>query len=130
MKMAVSIAEAGLSPDYITRRGIRLLLKGRLKKQLHTDLQETVRLMSEGPLALHTDSANDQHYEVPAGFFEAMLGRRLKYSCGYYDSDNTTLDAAETVMLDQTVRRAGLIDGMNILAVSYTHMTLQTNREV
>ncbi len=115
MRTAISIAEAGLSPDYITRQGIRLLLKGRLRKQLQTDLQETLQLMSEGPLALHTDCANDQHYEVPAGFFESMLGRRLKYSCSYYDSDDTTLDAAETAMLDMTVRRAGLIDGMDIL---------------
>ena len=115
MKTAISIAETGLSPDFITRQGIRLLLKGRLKKQLDIDFQETVRLMSEGPLALHTASANDQHYEVPAGFFESMLGPCLKYSCSYYDSDDKTLEAAEIAMLDTTVRRAGLVDGMDIL---------------
>ena len=115
IKTAIAIAEAGLSPDYITRQGIRMLLKGRLKKQCDTDLRDMVRRMSDGPLALHTESANYQHYEVPAGFFESMLGRHLKYSCSYYSSDETSLDAAETAMLDLTVRRAGLVDGMDIL---------------
>ena len=115
MRTAIAIAEAGLSPDYITRQGIRLLLKGRLKKQCDTDLRDMVRKMSEGPLALHTESANDQHYEVPAGFFETMLGQHLKYSCSYYDSDETTLDVAEKAMLDLTVSRAGLVNGMDIL---------------
>ena len=115
MKAAIAIAEAGIAPDSITRQGIRMLLKGRLKKQGDTDIQDMVRQMSEGPLALHTESANDQHYEVPAGFFESMLGQRLKYSCSYYESEETTLDSAETAMLDLTVRRAGLVDGMDIL---------------
>ena len=115
MKAAIAIAEAGIAPDSITRQGIRMLLKGRLKKQGDTDIQDMVRQMSEGPLALHTESANDQHYEVPAGFFESMLGQRLKYSCSYYENEETTLDSAETAMLDLTVRRAGLVDGMDIL---------------
>ncbi len=115
MKSAIAIAEAGLAPDYMTRQGIRMLLRGRLKDQADTDLVDMIRQMSEGPLAVHTESANDQHYEVPAGFFEAMLGSRLKYSCSYYESDSTTLDEAELAMLELTVNRAGLDDGMDIL---------------
>ena len=36
------------------------------------------------PIAEHTEAANDQHYEVPADFFELVLGPRLKYSCCLY----------------------------------------------
>jgi cyclopropane-fatty-acyl-phospholipid synthase len=32
--------------------------------------------LADSPLALHTDAANRQHYEVPAAFFQACLGRR------------------------------------------------------
>ncbi|MDA0977969.1 MAG: cyclopropane-fatty-acyl-phospholipid synthase [Proteobacteria bacterium] len=115
MKTAIAIAESGYAPDYLTRKGIRLLLKDRLKKQTLTDVSEIVRQMSEGPLALHTDSANAQHYEVPARFFELMLGEQLKYSCSYYEKDGVDLAEAETAMLDKTMSRAGLNNDMDIL---------------
>lgn len=115
MKTAIAIAEAGYAPDYLTRKGIRMLLKDRIKKQQLTEIKEVVRQMSEGPLALHTDSANAQHYEVPACFFELMLGEQLKYSCSFYDTDDASLQAAETRMLELTIDRAGLTNDMDIL---------------
>lgn len=115
MKTAIAIAESGFAPDYLTRKGIHLLLKDRLKKQQITDVSEVVREMSQGPLAVHTDSANEQHYEVPARFFELMLGNQLKYSCSYYMTDRVSLADAETAMLELTITRAGLTDNMDIL---------------
>ena len=115
MKSAIAIAEAGLAPDFIIRQGIRMLLRSRLKNQANSDLADLVRQMSEGPLAVQTGSANDQHYEVPAGFFKLMLGQRLKYSCSLYEQESMSLDAAELAMLDLTADRAGLADGMDIL---------------
>lgn len=76
---------------------------------------------SRGPIAVHADSANDQHYEVPAEFFELALGPRLKYSSALYactregDPGTTDLATAEEAMLDLTCRRAGLEDGMAVL---------------
>ena len=115
MKAAIAIAEAGLVPDFIIRQGIRMLLRSRLKNQANSDLADLVRQMSEGPLAVQTDSANDQHYEVPAGFFKLMLGQRLKYRCSLYEQESLPLDTAELAMLNLTADRAGLANGMDIL---------------
>ncbi len=70
---------------------------------------------SRGPIAVDTDAANDQHYEVPAEFFELALGPRLKYSSALYEPGTTELASAEQAMLDLTCRRAGLEDGMAVL---------------
>ena len=54
-------------------------------------------------------AANEQHYEVPAAFFELVLGPRLKYSaCLLRDSPATTLAEAEEAMLRLTCERAEL----------------------
>ncbi|TVS17057.1 MAG: class I SAM-dependent methyltransferase [Gammaproteobacteria bacterium] len=71
--------------------------------------------LREGPIALATDTANAQHYEVPAVFFETVLGRRLKYSCAYYDAPDVSLDTAEARMLALTCERAGVEDGMQLM---------------
>lgn len=31
------------------------------------------------PIAIETDKAKDQHYELPTAFFKLVLGRNLKY---------------------------------------------------
>jgi cyclopropane-fatty-acyl-phospholipid synthase len=62
-----------------------------------------------------TDTANEQHYEVPSDLFQTFMGPHLKYSCGYWPAPETTLDEAEAAMLELTCKRAGLEDGMDIL---------------
>jgi cyclopropane-fatty-acyl-phospholipid synthase len=59
--------------------------------------------------------ANRQHYEVPAEFFEVVLGRNLKYSSALWDPGTASLDDAEARMLALTCERAGLADGQRIL---------------
>jgi cyclopropane-fatty-acyl-phospholipid synthase len=59
--------------------------------------------------------ANRQHYEVPAVFFEVVLGRNLKYSSALWDPGTASLDDAEARMLALTCERAGLADGQRIL---------------
>ena len=71
--------------------------------------------LAAGPLAVATDAANRQHYELPPEFFGEVLGPRRKYSCCLYPSGVRDLATAEEVMLRQTCRRAGLADGMDIL---------------
>lgn len=68
-----------------------------------------------GPIALVPDLANAQHYEVPAAFFERVLGPHGKYSCCQWDDGIATLAAAEQRMLALTCERAGLRDGMSVL---------------
>jgi len=71
--------------------------------------------LRSSPIAIATDAANAQHYEVPCEFFERVLGPRMKYSCCYWPRTNTTLAEAEDAMLDLFCRRAGVEDGMEVL---------------
>ena len=116
------ILTSGLVPDAIVRFGIRRLLTQRLKdenrgsvesNQAH--LMQFIEATRNGPIALSTDRANEQHYEVPALFFQTVLGKRLKYSSGYWSQTCRTLDQAEEAMLELTCRRAGIQNGQNIL---------------
>src|SRR5205085_8158171 len=71
--------------------------------------------LRNGPLAVATDLANSQHYEVPAEFFETVLGPRLKYSGCLYENEHATLAQAEEAMLALTCGRAEIEDGMDVL---------------
>jgi len=73
------------------------------------------RDMDNYPIAIHTDAANAQHYEVQAGFFEQVLGARLKYSCCYFEHEEEALDAAEENALARSAANADLIDGQEVL---------------
>lgn len=120
--LATELVERGLVPDALVRRGIRGLLERRLADDVPGDPEAreraaaTVRAaMDEAPVAVATDAANRQHYEVPAGFYELVLGRHLKYSSCYYPTGRETLDEAEAAMLALTCRRADLADGQDVL---------------
>ena len=108
--------ERGWVPDALIRPGIRELVRGRLREP-HSDAVKNAvfQQLSQGPVALHTETANDQHYEVPARFFQLTLGPRLKYSCGYYPEPDTSLAEAEEAMLRLYSERARLADAKRIL---------------
>jgi len=119
---ALSWTEAGMVPDSIIRGGIRRLLE-RKRRDINADDPEAaatltnafVDMMNASPVALVPELANEQHYEVPAAFFDAVLGEHHKYSCCYWGGDVGTLDEAEAAALGLTVRRAGIVDGMRVL---------------
>ena len=104
-------------PDTIIRAGIRQLLRDRLQ-QLETEALSTsdfAQMLRQSPVAVNTSDANTQHYEVPTEFFQRVLGKHLKYSCGYWAEKTTTLDQSEEAMLQLTSERAQLADGQKIL---------------
>lgn len=117
MRWAIELAERGLVPDAVLRRGIRRLLRERLR-QIHSEPESEgafAARMREGPLATETRAANVQHYEVPAAFFKAVLGRHRKYSCGYWPDGAASLDDAAGAALELACRRAGVRNGMDVL---------------
>lgn len=67
------------------------------------------------PMAIETESANTQHYEVGTGVLAACLGPRMKYSCCLYPEGKETLAEAEVAMLKSCMDKAELKDGMKIL---------------
>lgn len=116
------LAERGLVPDALLRWGMRRLCAQRLRDERAGGLEaqsarQSARLLelATSPLALHVEAANRQHYEVPPAFFQACLGRRLKYSSCYYPTGHESLDEAEEAMLALYGARAGLADGQDIL---------------
>ncbi|KAL8928009.1 MAG: hypothetical protein Q9208_002084 [Pyrenodesmia sp. 3 TL-2023] len=66
-------------------------------------------------MAIETDAANAQHYEVGTGVLQACLGPRMKYSSCLYPTGTETLGQAEIEMLDTYVERSEVKDGMAIL---------------
>jgi cyclopropane-fatty-acyl-phospholipid synthase len=118
---AVGWAEAGWIPDPLLRWGIRRLCRQRLEEERRSGLPREERMralvaaLRASPVAVATDSANEQHYELPPDFFEAVLGRRLKYSACLFADAHTSLDEAEEAMLALTCERARIEDGMRVL---------------
>jgi cyclopropane-fatty-acyl-phospholipid synthase len=119
----IKLAESGLLPDLALRYGIRRLLRQRLAEAGgHGDLESQQRRyyslldeMKQGPIALRTEAANAQHYEVPTEFYLKSLGKHLKYSSCYWPQGVSGLDAAEEAMLRLSCARAQLEDGQQIL---------------
>ena len=118
----LGLAERGLLPDALLRLGIRRLCTQRLRDEAAADPDAAARrnaaLVDElrrSPVAIHTDAANRQHYELPPAFFLRCLGPRLKYSGCYYPTGRETLGEAEDAMLALYGERAGLADGQDIL---------------
>jgi len=118
----IGLAERGLLPDFLVRLGIRRLCTQRLREQQACDsaaawqrFRKCLDELRQSPVAIHTDAANAQHYELPPRFFELCLGKRLKYSSCYFNDAQASLDAAEEAMLALYAERAQLSDGQHIL---------------
>lgn len=110
------ILDRGLVPDWVIRRAIRRRCAARLElERARKNRKAFLADLRSSPIALHTDLANQQHYEVPPAFFAEVLGPRRKYSCGLWEQGVETLAEAEEAMLDLTCERADLADGQAIL---------------
>ena len=109
-------------PDWLLRIGIRRLLRERLRGENQggtvaqkARLLKFIEELKQCPIALETQAANRQHYEVPTRFYQLCLGARLKYSGALWSDSVSTLDQAEAQMLSLTCARAQLADGQYIL---------------
>jgi cyclopropane-fatty-acyl-phospholipid synthase len=55
-----------------------------------------------------------KHYDIGNDLYEAMLDRRLVYTCAYW-KDARTLDEAQEAKLDLVCRKVGMRPGMRVL---------------
>lgn len=120
--LPIVLAENGWIPEALIRRGIRRLSQDRDQslppkngQDLASYVTAFVQAMADSPVAVLTDKANEQHYELPPEFFEIVLGRQRKYSCCLWEDATRNLDEAEELSLSVTAEHADLQDGQTIL---------------
>lgn len=116
------LLEADRIPDSVIRGGIRQLLRRRLREESRGGIeQQKARLarfvaeLRNSPIAIATDLANRQHYEVPDEFYRIILGPHLKYSGACWPEGVATLADAEETALRITAERARIAPGERVL---------------
>ena len=122
MSYAIKLAESGVLPDALVRKGIRQLTEKRLTEISASDcetgmakLTDFISAMNIAEIASVPELANAQHYEVPAEFFHLCLGKNRKYSSCFWMPDTLDLDEAEELALIQSCDHADIQDGQQIL---------------
>lgn len=123
LSLPIALMERGYLPDWLVRYGVRRLCNQRLREMRNTfgnsanALRHHVDEISRAAVAFATEKANEQHYELPAEFFQLVLGPRKKYSCCHWDGAprSQAIGDAEDQALLLTMDRAELEDGMKIL---------------
>jgi 2-polyprenyl-3-methyl-5-hydroxy-6-metoxy-1,4-benzoquinol methylase len=141
----IPMIQYGIVPDFLIRYGIRVQLSNHLQQLRHpvrsnviatststssrNDTSENipiveallqtkmdmVQTLSTMPIAIDTDKANKQHYEVPAAFYNYCLGPCKKYSSGYWPAavnkkSSCSFPESEVYMLELYCQRAGIAD--------------------
>jgi cyclopropane-fatty-acyl-phospholipid synthase len=117
------LIQRGLIPDGVIRWGIRLQLRDHLNilraENVEQELQNKMTIITklkQSPIAINTDQANEQHYEVPAKFYDLCLGPKKKYSSGYWPTKaKMSMEESELAMLNRYCELANVQDGMSIV---------------
>lgn len=122
MNFIYSMIEKGYIPDFALRLAILYLCKKRLCKEKKGTLearnqgfQKLLTSLKNSQIAVKTEKANEQHYEVKSDFYKLVLGDHLKYSSCLWGEGTSTLSKAEANMLNLYCERAEIRDGMHIL---------------
>ena len=124
---AISHGSVGLGEAYMDGWWDARDLDGFLYRVLHAHIDERVGGIDDTALFLRSKLLNlqrgrrayevgEHHYDLGNDLFEAMLGQRLVYSCGYW-KNAATLDAAQEAKLDLVCRKLGLAPGMHVLDI-------------
>lgn len=121
VRLARSLTDRGVIPDVMLRYGIQHLVRQRLE-EISYDEQALasyklsfIEDMGRSSIAPYPEKANAQHYEVPAEFFQKVLGPHLKYSSAFWPEGVESLGEAEEASLQETIVHADLHDGQSVL---------------
>jgi cyclopropane-fatty-acyl-phospholipid synthase len=115
--VATTAAERLDLPDALLRAGISTMVarSARGLSPAANGDSDFAAWMATQPIALHPQTANTQHYELPAAFFKTVLGPHRKYSSCLFPTGAETLGEAELCALTATCKMADLTDGQRIL---------------
>jgi len=118
----LQVVERDVVPDRVLGAAIRARIARRVategagtEEERSERYRRLVQRLRQAPIAVATDAANEQHYELPSEFFELVLGPRRKYSSAYWPPGTTSLGEAEDAMLELYAERAQLRDGQRVL---------------
>lgn len=118
----IDLMERGLLPQSCIRLGIRRLCRERLKSLQFSNPEieqkrdsDYVKELKQSAIAFASQKANQQHYEIPAEFYNIVLGPRRKYSSGFWPEGCHDLAESEEQALEISIARAQIEDGMQIL---------------
>ena len=121
LNLGIKLTELGIIPESVLRIAIKKIIQQRLS-EIPINAQEReskktrfIEELRSSPIALSTNQANEQHYEVPPPFFQEIMGSHLKYSCGWFDENTTSLDTAEENMLKLYIERLGIRNHQRVL---------------
>ena len=99
--------------DFIER-----VLRGNLRDQVRGNWKIAWRLLKARLLNMQSSrrayQVGEQHYDTGNDLFQAMLDKRLNYTCAYWRNAQT-LDEAQEAKLDLVCRKIGLQPGMSVL---------------
>ena len=117
----------GLGESYMDGQWDVAMLDAFMFRLLNAHLDERTGQLDDARLWLKAELRNlqrgrhafeigDRHYDLGNDLFQAMLGQRLVYSCGYWKSAQS-LDSAQEDKLDLVCRKLGLSPGMRVLDI-------------
>ena len=94
------------------------LLKARLDERLRGNWKLMLHVLRTRVFNLQSRSrafeVGEKHYDLGNDLYQAMLDKRMNYTCGYWrEADN--LDDAQEAKLDLVCRKIGLEPGMRVL---------------
>ncbi len=121
--MIDALLDRDLVPDAVVRPASAASSPARLREQEAGGSEAQARRfgallewLRTQPIAVATDAANAQHYEVPPPFFERVLGPHLKYSSAWWPPGVAIAGRCRERRCSQlTTERAQIADGQRIL---------------
>ena len=96
------------------------VLQAHLNRDISVNLATFLTVVKAYVLNLQSDKrafkVGEEHYDLGNDLYEAMLDKRMVYTCGYW-RDARTLDEAQEAKLDLVCRKIGLKSGDRVLDI-------------
>lgn len=82
-----------------------------------TDEKSLKNLIFPSSSAKNQKSEVQAHYDIGNNFYSLWLDDTMTYSCGYFHSDNDTLNTAQLNKINHILRKLNIEEGMSLLDV-------------
>ncbi|SDT84961.1 cyclopropane fatty acyl phospholipid synthase [Desulfobacula phenolica] len=122
----LSKAALGLGESYMDQwweckaldRFIDKILRADLVNKIRQDWNTTWEILKARIINLQKPDrafmVGQKHYDVGNDLYQAMLDKRMQYTCGYWEAADT-LESAQKAKLELVCRKIGLKPGMKVL---------------